>query len=46
MKLRIVEGWRGLEPELKGSALALGAFDGVHRGHREVIALAARAAAS
>ena len=44
MKLRIVEGWRGLEPELKGSALALGAFDGVHRGHREVIALAARAA--
>ena len=44
MKLRIVEGWRGLEPELKGSALALGSFDGVHRGHREVIALAARAA--
>ena len=44
MKLRIVEGWRGLEPELKGSALALGSFDGVHRGHQEVIALAARAA--
>ncbi|MBE7218439.1 MAG: bifunctional riboflavin kinase/FAD synthetase [Caulobacteraceae bacterium] len=46
MKLRIVEGWRGLDPELKGSALALGAFDGVHRGHQEVIALAARAAAA
>ena len=44
MKLRVVEGWRGLAPELKGSALALGAFDGVHRGHQQVIALAARAA--
>ena len=44
MKLRVVEGWRGLEPELQGSALALGAFDGVHRGHQQVIALAARAA--
>ena len=44
MKLRIVEGWRGLAAELKGSALALGSFDGVHRGHQEVIAQAARAA--
>ena len=44
MRLRIVEGWRGLGPEDRGASLALGAFDGVHRGHCEVIALAARAA--
>ncbi len=40
----MIEGWRGLGVEDRGAALALGAFDGVHRGHREVIALAARAA--
>ena len=44
MRLRVVEGWRNLEPELRGSALALGNFDGVHRGHQAVIAQAARAA--
>ncbi len=44
MRLRIIEGWRDLAPEDRGAALALGAFDGVHRGHRSVIAAAARAA--
>lgn len=44
MRLRVIEGWRDLEPELTGAALALGNFDGVHRGHQRVIALAARAA--
>ncbi len=41
----MIEGWTGLGPELKGAALALGSFDGVHRGHQRVIALAAKAAA-
>ena len=45
MKLRVVEGWSGLDSELKGAAIALGSFDGVHRGHQRVIALAAKAAA-
>lgn len=44
MRLRVVEGWTGLEPELTGAAIALGNFDGVHRGHQRVIALAAKAA--
>ncbi len=42
--LRIVEGWRDLPPEARGAAVALGEFDGVHLGHRAVIALAADAA--
>ena len=45
MSLHIVHGWRDLAPEQKAAALALGNFDGVHRGHRQVIADAARAAA-
>ena len=40
----IVTDWRGLPDRLKGAAVAIGAFDGVHRGHQAVIA-AARAAA-
>jgi riboflavin kinase / FMN adenylyltransferase len=44
LALRIIEGWRGLEPTARGAAVALGEFDGVHRGHRAVIALAAEAA--
>lgn len=42
--VQIVRDWRGLSPELKGAAVAVGAFDGVHRGHRAVIAQAAEAA--
>ena len=42
----MIEGWRQTPPELKGAAVALGAFDGVHRGHRQVIAEAAKAAAA
>ena len=45
MPLRLVHDWRDLDPALKGGALALGNFDGVHRGHQQVIAGAARAAA-
>ena len=44
MSLHIIQGWRELAPEQRGASLALGNFDGVHRGHRRVIADAARAA--
>lgn len=40
----IVRGWRDLSPDLRGAAVAIGAFDGVHRGHQAVIAEAAAAA--
>lgn len=40
----IVTDWRGLPDGLKGAAVAIGAFDGVHRGHRAVIAGAREAA--
>jgi riboflavin kinase/FMN adenylyltransferase len=33
----IVRLWRGVPVELKGAALAIGNFDGVHRGHQEVL---------
>ncbi|HEY4032280.1 MAG TPA: riboflavin biosynthesis protein RibF [Caulobacteraceae bacterium] len=44
MSLRIVNGWRDLPTEARGASVALGNFDGVHRGHRLVIAEAAKAA--
>jgi len=40
----IIRDRRGLPDALKGAAVAVGAFDGVHRGHQAVIADAARAA--
>src|SRR5579875_3730680 len=44
MALHVIHGWRGLSAFERGASLALGNFDGVHRGHRQVIAEAARAA--
>lgn len=44
MTTQIVTGWRDLAPKHRAAAAALGAFDGVHRGHQAVIA-SARAAA-
>lgn len=44
MSLRLVSGWRDLPLEVRGASVALGNFDGVHRGHRLVIAEAAKAA--
>ena len=46
MTLKIVHGWKDLPPEAKGAAAALGNFDGVHRGHQQVIAEAAKAASA
>ena len=40
----MIHDWRGLTPNQRGAAVAVGAFDGVHRGHQAVIA-EARAAA-
>ena len=42
--VEIVTDWRHLPDRLRGAAVAIGAFDGVHRGHQAVIA-EARAAA-
>lgn len=42
--VEVVTDWRALPPELKGASVAIGAFDGVHRGHQAVIAAAAGAA--
>jgi riboflavin kinase/FMN adenylyltransferase len=33
----IVRFWRDVPAELKGAVLAIGNFDGVHRGHQEVL---------
>ncbi|HEY8615671.1 bifunctional riboflavin kinase/FAD synthetase [Phenylobacterium sp.] len=43
-RVRVIRGWKDLPPGDKGAAVAMGSFDGVHRGHQEVIALAAKAA--
>lgn len=42
--MRIIENFEGLEPALQGASVALGNFDGVHRGHRALIAAAAEKA--
>jgi riboflavin kinase / FMN adenylyltransferase len=43
-RLRVIRGWKDLAPGDRGAAVAMGSFDGVHRGHQQVIALAAKAA--
>ncbi len=42
--VEIVTDWRDLPGRLRGAAVAIGAFDGVHRGHQAVIAQARAAA--
>lgn len=44
--VEIVTDWRDLRDDLRGAAVAIGAFDGVHRGHQAVIAAASDAAAA
>jgi riboflavin kinase/FMN adenylyltransferase len=42
--MEVVRDWRGLAEAQRGASVAIGNFDGVHRGHAEVIAAAAEAA--
>lgn len=44
MPLKTVHAWKDLAPDERGASVALGNFDGVHRGHQQVIAQAAKAA--
>jgi riboflavin kinase/FMN adenylyltransferase len=44
MAMEVIRGWRDLPESAKGAATAIGAFDGVHRGHQAVIADAREAA--
>ena len=44
MAIEVIRGWRGLSPAQKAAAAAIGALDGVHRGHQAVIASARDAA--
>jgi riboflavin kinase/FMN adenylyltransferase len=41
--LEIVTDWREMPQALRGASVAMGNFDGVHRGHQAVIAAARRA---
>ncbi len=38
--MRIHRSWNGLPPDARGASVAMGNFDGVHRGHRAVIDIA------
>ena len=38
--MRIITTWQGLDPADRGASVAMGNFDGVHRGHQAVIGLA------
>ena len=44
MPLKTVNAWKNLPADERGAAVALGNFDGVHRGHQQVVAQAAKAA--
>lgn len=35
--MEVVHGWQEVPQRLKGASLAIGTFDGVHRGHRAVL---------
>ena len=41
--MQLIQGFEGLQPGQRGASVALGNFDGVHRGHQALIAEVARA---
>jgi riboflavin kinase/FMN adenylyltransferase len=43
--MQLIKGFEGLAPGQRGASVALGNFDGVHRGHQTLIAEVARAGA-
>ena len=43
-RIRVIRGWKDLPQGDRGAAVAMGSFDGIHKGHQQVIELAARAA--
>lgn len=45
-RIRVIRGWKELSDGDRGASVAMGNFDGVHRGHQQVIGLAAKAAAA
>lgn len=39
--MQVFQHWQGVTPNHRGASVAMGNFDGVHRGHQHVITLAA-----
>jgi riboflavin kinase/FMN adenylyltransferase len=39
--MKIYQHWQGVDPSHRGASVAMGNFDGLHRGHQHVISLAA-----